>query len=250
MIFLYSILSVLIISLISISAVFFLAFKNEILQKVLKYLMSFAAGALLGDAFFHLLPETAEEFGFSIMTSVYVLLGILVFFIVEKYINWRHCHDVSGEHCENHRLAKMNLVGDFVHNFIDGMIIAGSFATSFTVGVSTSIAIMLHEIPQEIGDLGVLMYSGVKKARAVFLNFLTSLSSILGVIFVIVLSVKVEGATAFLMPFASGGFVYIACSDLIPELHKEVGAKSSFYQLLSVISGMAVIGSLLLLETH
>lgn len=245
---LYSLGSVVIISLISIISAVFLTLNETSLQKMLKYLMSFAAGALLGDAFFHLLPEASEEFGFTLYTSISILLGILVSFILEKYVHWRHCHDVTSEHQINHRLAKMNLFGDFVHNFLDGMIIAGSFASSVTVGISTSIAIILHEIPQEISDLGVLLYSGVKKGRAIFLNFLTSLSSLLGVAFTIGLASYMPHVIQYLIPFSAGSFIYIACADLIPELHKESKVSTSFLQLVAFISGMIVLSLLLLLE--
>ncbi len=244
---LYSLVSVIIVSLISFAGVLTLSFKHEKLKKVLIYMVSFSAGALLGDAFIHLLPEIVEESGFTLQVSIYLLLGIAISFIIEKVVHWRHCHlPTSREH--PHPFAVMNLFGDALHNFIDGLIIGASYLVSIPVGIATTLAVILHEIPQEIGDFGVLLHGGFSKSKALFFNFLTALTAILGVVIALILSNSVENLTTFLIPFAAGGFIYIAGSDLIPELHKEVSLKSSILQLVLFILGILVMMALLLLE--
>jgi len=244
----YTLISVLIVSLISLVGVLTLSLKASTIKKWLIYLVSFSAGALLGDVFIHLLPEIAEEPGFGLDISLYILSGILFSFIVEKVINWRHCHHpTTKEH--PHPFVLMNLFGDFLHNFVDGLIIGASYLASIPVGIATTIAVVLHEIPQEIGDFGILLHGGFSKNKALFLNFVTALSAILGAVVSLVLGVIVENSLVFLIPFAAGNFIYIAGADLIPELHKyEFTTKGSFFQLLAIILGIGVMTLLLFLE--
>lgn len=243
----YPLLSVAAISIISLVGAFTLAVNEVRLKKVLIFFVSFSAGALLGDVFIHLLPELAEEGLFDITTSFYILFGIVFSFIIEKFICWHHCHlDESKKHV--HRFAYMNLIGDAFHNFIDGLVITASFFVSVPVGIATTFAVILHEIPQEIGDFGVLLHGGFKKHQALFFNFLTALTSLLGVIVALILNSYVENMNTFLIPFAAGTFIYIAAADLIPELHKEGTLKSSISQLICFIAGIAVMMLLLLLE--
>jgi zinc and cadmium transporter len=199
----------------------------------------------LGDAFIHLLPESIKlNSGFSL--SFYILLGLIVSFVVEKFIQWRHCHiPTSKEH--PHPFAIMNLMGDSVHNFIDGLIIGASYMTSLQVGFATTLAVILHEIPQEIGDFGVLIHGGFKRNKALFLNFVTALAAMLGTVTSLLIS-SYFNLNNFLIPFAIGSFVYIAGSDLIPELHKETKPIKSFIQLMMLIAGIGVMFSLLFLE--
>jgi zinc and cadmium transporter len=246
-IWLYSIGSVLIVSLVSFVGIFAVSLKTEKLRKILLYLVSFSAGALLGDAFLHLLPEIINEYGFSISISIYLILGILFSFIIEKFIHWRHCHIITTkEHA--HPIALMNLVGDSIHNFIDGIIIGVSYLLSIPVGIATTVAVLLHELPQEIGDFGVLVYGGYSKGKALMFNFFTALTAILGVVISILLSSYILDITKFLIPFAAGTFIYIAGSDLIPEIHKEVDARKSLMQLSAIILGILIMMSLLLIE--
>jgi zinc and cadmium transporter len=177
-----------------------------------------------------------------------ILGGILMFFVVEKIIHWRHCHMPHDDHDHVHPFATMNLVGDAVHNFIDGIIIGISYIVSVPVGIATTIAVVLHEIPQEIADFGVLLHGGFSKKKALFFNFLTSLAAIVGAVLALVLGSKVEGIEEILVPMAAGGFIYIAGADLIPELHKEVDWKKSLMQIAVILFGFAVMASLLLLE--
>lgn len=250
-VWLYSILSVLLVSVISLLGGLTLVFKRNYLKSFLLFMVSFAAGALLGDVFIHLLPELIAEGGFTFMTGLYIILGILIFFILEKVMHWRHCH-LSAEDQKDHAhpLAVMNLVGDFMHNFIDGILIAGSFLLSVPVGIATTIAVIFHEIPQEMGDFGVLLHSGMKPKKALLFNFASALSALLGVLLVLGLGFNAEATVAFIIPITIGGFLYIANTDLIPELHKEVKPFNSFIQLLSFILGVGIMALLLLLPGH
>jgi zinc and cadmium transporter len=243
----YSLISVILVSLLSFAGVLFLAFKKEELSKILLFLVSFAAGGLLGDAFLHLLPEAVEETGFNIEISLAVLLGVLVFFALEKFISWRHCHiPTSKEH--PHPVVWMNLVGDGLHNFTDGMIIAASFLVNIPLGIATSLAVILHEIPQEIGDFGVLIHGGFSRNKALVFNFASGLMAIGGAILILFLGTRFIQPVRLLIPFTAGSFIYIAGSDLIPELHKETSLKKSAFQLLGLILGIGVMLVLLLIE--
>jgi len=243
----YTLLSVLIVSLMGFAGVITLPLKDAALKKVVLFLVSFAAGALFGDAFIHLLPEAAAETGFTLTISLSLLGGILVFFILEKVVCWRHCHiETSEEH--PHPFAIMNLIGDAFHNFIDGMIIAGSYIASPALGFTTTIAVILHEIPQEIGDYGVLIHGGFGRVQALFLNFFVQLTAFLGAFLILAMSLKTQTLTAFLVPFTAGGFIYIAGSDLIPEIHKNTGIRGSIAQLLSLLLGICLMLLLLLFE--
>ena len=245
MVWIYALISVIIVSLISLIGVFTFAVSEDKLKKVLIYLVSFAAGTLLGDAFIHLIPEAFQEIENTVWLSLSILAGILVFFVMEKFLHWRHCHEVA---CENHPhpFSYVLLVGDVLHNFIDGLIIAASYLVSIPVGIATTLAVIFHEIPQEIGDFGSLLYAGFKKTKALLFNFLTALTAVLGAIIVLTLNINDGSITKFLVPFAAGGFIYIASSDLIPELHKNTEPKKSFWQLFAFVLG---IGLMLLLVT-
>jgi len=242
----YTLVSVFIVSLLSFLGVLTISVKADKLKKILLYMVSFSAGALFGDVFIHLLPEIVEETGFSLKISIYVMVGIGFSFIIEKFIHWRHCHiHDSKEHI--HPFAMMNLYGDGVHNFIDGVIIGASYLVSIPVGIATTIAVILHEIPSEIGDFGVLLHGGFSKGKALFYNFVTALTAVVGAIVSLLISSLVNDITTFLIPFAAGSFIYIAGSDLIPELHKEVEVKKSLLQFIAIVFGVLVMLVLLLL---
>lgn len=241
-----AIVSVVFVSALSLLGVLFIPFEKRRLKRLLTYAVSFSAGALLGDAFLHLLPEAAEGTGFGLAVSLFALAGILFSFIVEKFIHWRHCHvPTSEEH--PHPFAVMNLVGDGVHNFIDGAIIAASYLVSVPVGLATTLAVTLHEIPQEIGDFGVLIHGGFTRKKALLFNFLTASSAILGAILTLLIARAAEIAE-LLVPFAAGLFIYIAAADLVPELHRETKASRSLLQLVFFIAGIGVMAALLILE--
>lgn len=246
-VWIYSLVSVLIVSFISLIGILTLSIKTDKLQQILIYMISFSAGGLLGDAFIHLLPEAVEENGFNLYISLYVILGIAVFFVLEKIIHWRHCHHPTTE-SHPHPYALMNLFGDSVHNFIDGLIIGGAYFVSIPVGIATTVAVILHEIPQEIGDFGVLIHGGFTKTKALLLNFLTALIAVFGVIASLILSSYVGNITNILIPFAAGGFIYIASSDLIPEMHKEVKLDKSLLQFCFFLLGILIMTSFVLFE--
>ena len=247
-VWLYSLLSVFIVSLISLVGVLTFSLKEEGLRKILLYFVSFSAGGLFGDAFIHLIPEATEKSGFGTHISLYILVGIIFSFIVEKFLQWRHCHiPTSEEH--PHSFAYMNLFGDGVHNFIDGLIIGGSYLASIPLGVASTLAVVFHEIPQEIGDFGVLIYGGINKSRAIFFNFSTALTAILGAIVALSLNFLTQGFIPFLVPFAAGNFIYVAGSDLIPELRKEEPKfLKSTLQLTAFVFGVLILFSLTILQ--
>jgi len=220
---------------------------GEDTKKVLLFLVSFAVGGLFGDAFIHLLPESFEKLGTNLTTSLYIVLGILIFFVLEKFIRWRHCHIASPEG-HPHPVAVMNLIGDGVHNLIDGMLIGASYTVSIPIGISTTLAIILHEIPQEIGDFGVLLHSGFSVKKAVAFNFLSAMTSILGAIISLFAGSHIEGYSSILLPITAGGFIYIAGSDLIPELQHECKLSISVLQFISIILGVGIMAFLVVLE--
>jgi zinc and cadmium transporter len=240
--------SVIIISAISLVGVLVLWLKDQQLKKILLYLVSFSVGGLFGDAFIHLIPEAIEESGFGTSISLLILLGILFSFVVEKFLQWRHCHiPTSSEH--PHSFAYMNLFGDAVHNLIDGLIVGGSYLVSIPIGVSTTLAVIFHEIPQELGDFGVLIHGGFNKKKAVWFNFLTALTAILGAIIAFVVGTTLKSFIPLLIPFAAGNFIYIAGSDLIPELRKdEPDLKKATLQVVSITLGVVIMLLVLLLE--
>lgn len=247
-VWIYTLASVLVVSIVSLVGVLMLSIKAEKLKRLLIYMVSFAAGALFGDAFIHLLPEVVEEAGFGVNISLYVLCGIGVSFIIEKVIHWHHFH-FPLEEGHAHPFAIMNLVGDLVHNLIDGIIIGASYLISIPVGIATTIAVMLHEIPQEISDFAVLLHGGFTKAKAIFYNFLTALAAVLGAIISLLIGGNMEGVTIFLIPFAAGGFIYIAGSDLIPELQKgKFEWRKSLLQFFAISAGVGVMVLLIFLE--
>ncbi len=248
MILTYSLLSVLLVSLISLAGVILLSLKLERIKLLIFFLVSFAAGTLIGDSFIHLLPEAVEESGFTLQISLAVLLGIIVMFLVEKVIHWHHCHHSEHGNHHVHPFAITNLIGDGVHNFIDGLIIAASYMVSIPVGIATTFAVIMHEIPQEISDFAVLVHGGYSRRKAIFLNFITALTSFLGVVIAFILANQTDKFVFYFIPFAAGVFIYIASADLIPELHKELKVSRSTIQLISFILGIVAMLALLLLE--
>lgn len=248
MIWIYTLASVVFISLISLLGLFTLSFNRSALIKIVNYLVAFAVGALLGGAFIHLIPEAFENIS-QPAASLYVLFGLFLFFFLENFLRWRHCHhEFSEDH--PHPVATLNLIGDGVHNLIDGMVIAAAYMVSIQVGIATTVAVVLHEIPQEMGDFGVLINAGFSAKKALFYNFLSACLAIVGALIVLLLGTHLKDFTVVLLPITAGGFIYIAGSDLIPELHHKCGIKlsTSVWQFLSVIAGVGVMVALLFLE--
>ncbi|VVB74469.1 Zinc transporter ZupT [Candidatus Tiddalikarchaeum anstoanum] len=236
----YSLISVFIVSAISLIGIIPLAIGEKRLRTLLIYMISFSAGTLMGDVFIHLIPSVP----LTLEASYYIIFGVVVSLIVEKIIHWRHCH-LPATKTHIHDFAYMNLIGDSVHNFLDGLVIGVSYLVSIPVGFASTIAVIFHEIPQEIGDFGVLLRGGFSVRKALILNFVTALTAVLGAVTALTLNTDF---TFFLVPFAAGGFIYIAGSDLIPELHKECGTASSIIQILIFILGVLTMSSLLVFE--
>lgn len=243
MITVYTLISVLIISLISFVGALTLVLKRELLNKSIFILVSLAVGALLGDVFVHIIPEAYEAMGDPTSISFLLIGGILIFFILEKVLHWHH-HTL--EHA--HPIGKMVLYGDGVHNFIDGLMVAASYMISVEVGVATTIAVILHEIPQEIGNFGVLIHAGYKTGKALWYNFLSALTAIAGALVALVFGSITEEFALWLLPITAGGFIYIALSDLIPELHKDRRIEQGIIQVVAIIVGVASMAALLALE--
>lgn len=247
--YLYAIIAVLIVSLLSLVGVLALGIQKKNLESLLLVLVAFSTGSLIGDTFIHLIPETIEKSGgrLTFQTSISIFIGILIFFILEKFLRWRHCHNPE---CSEHpaHIGTLNLVSDALHNLIDGALIGASFLVSIPLGIATFIAITFHEIPQELGDYGVLIHSGFSKKRAIYYNFLSASAAIIGTILTLVVGSRFSGVTDALIPVTAGGFIYIAMSDLIPELHRENRVKNSLVQLLFLIIGISIMYLLIVLE--
>ncbi|MCR4337501.1 MAG: ZIP family metal transporter [Candidatus Omnitrophica bacterium] len=244
----YTFLSLIVVSLLSLVGVFTLSLNRERLKKILLYLVSFAVGGLLGDAFIHLLPETFEKIGFNITVSLLVLLGLVLFFILEKFLRWQHCHiPTSSEH--RHPMVALNLIGDAVHNALDGMIIASSFMISPAIGLATTLAVIFHEIPQEIGDFGILVHGGLSVKKALQYNLFSALAAFVGAGVVFVVGPHIQEYLVYILPITAGGFLYIAGSDLIPELHQhDARISTSAGQLIAILLGISVMALLAFIE--
>lgn len=240
-----SLLAVLLVSLISLVGILSLSIKDKILCKILPFLISFSGGALLGDTFLHLIPELTES-GFSTSLGLTFLGAIVFFFLMEKFIHVHHSHTSHDE--EVHSMVYVTQIGDTLHNFIDGMVIAGSFLVSPAIGVASTIAIVLHEIPQEIGNFGILIHGGWSKAKALGMNFLSALSAFAGALLVLYSSIQLETLTPYLLAVAGANFLYLALSDIIPEIQGEQRPGMIFLHALMLVIGMGVMGLLLFME--
>ncbi len=229
------------VSLISLVGIIFIGLRKEFLQNFVFVLVSFAVGAMLGSAFLHIIPEALEEANNPQFVFLLVLIGFIIFFCIEKFLHWRHCHE---DGCEIHPVAYMNLIGDAAHNFMDGAIIAVSFMTDINTGIAVTIAIILHEIPQEIGDFGVLIRAGLSRSKALFYNLLSALIAVIGAILTYFFISTFHSIEIFLLPLTAGCFIYMASVDLIPGLHRERSITASVLQFLMIVSGIILMYNL------
>ncbi len=240
----YALISVIIVSLLSLLGAFFLLLRREVFEKFITYTLAFSSGVLLGSAFLDLIPESVAIL--SRDTYTLVLVGIITFFCVEKLLQWHH--HVEGDHNdEEHKrktFAYMSLVGDGVHNFVDGVVIGASYLVSIPIGLTTTFAVIAHEIPHELSDFTVLIYGGLNTKRALFLNFVTALTAVAGTIIVFIISTRITPIAHYMIPFAAGNFIYIAASDLIPELHKKRHMGTSIVQVILLIAGVVTTARL------
>ncbi len=242
----YSIISVIVVSLISLIGILALLLRSDI-KKITFLLVSFAVGGLFGDAFIHLLPESFEDIESTLAISLLVLAGLFIFFVMEKFLRWRHSHATESE-SHIHPVVTMNLVGDAVHNLIDGMVIGASYMVNIPLGLTTTLAIVLHEIPQEMGDFGILLHGGFSVKKALVFNFLSALTAIIGVVLSLVIGPHVQGYTVALIPITAGGFIYIAGTDLLPELQRDVKISRSLLQLALILLGIGIMALLAIFE--
>ncbi|MBU1614726.1 ZIP family metal transporter [bacterium] len=225
------------VSLISLVGILTIGLATKVFDKILFLLVGFAAGGLIGGAFLHLLPEAIEQGGGDLV-FLYTLIGFTFFFLMERYLYWRHCHEGV---CDIHAFTYLNIIGDGIHNFTDGLIIAAGFMTDLKLGIVTTLAVIFHEIPQEIGDFGILVYGGFSKRKALFFNFVCALTAILGSLLGYILS-NITGISLILISLTAGGFIYIAASDLIPELHRQKNTKRANMAFLAFILGVTFMG--------
>lgn len=223
--------------LLAFAGVFTFFLSKKSLNKIIIILVAFATGALLGGAFFHLLPEAYQELKL-IKTLILLISGFAIFYAIEKVLHWHHCH--NNEKCDKHPFTYLTLYGDAIHNFVDGLIIASSFIVSVPLGILTSLLIMAHELPQEIGNFGVLVYGGFSKGKALFYSFLAQLTAVIGgILGFYILGLK--ELAIFLLPIAAGGFLYIAFMDLIPEIFKIKNKKNTIINIIAIILGLLLL---------
>jgi len=243
--------SVTVVSLIAFVGLIFAGMREERLNRVTMLLVGFASGTLIGGAFLHLLPEALESENDVTTVFFYVIAGIIVFFALEKFFYWRHCHE---RECPTHAFVYLNLIGDGIHNFIDGMIIAATYIVSsasgsYQLGFATTMAVILHEIPQELGDFGVLIYGGLNRKKALTFNFISAVTAVAGALLTYFLA-YLQSIETLLVPFAAGGFIYIAATDLMPELHKKSLARESLAQFIVILLGIGLMALLKIAFEH
>lgn len=238
MIAIYSLVSVFIISLLSLVGAVFILFQKNTLSRVITYSLAFSSGVLLGSAFLELMPEALSLYPDG--AFLWVLVGFITFFSLEKLIQWHHHVEGRHEHDEK-PLAYLTLIGDGIHNFADGAVIAASYLVSVPLGVTTTIAVAAHELPHELSDFLILLHGGLSNKRALFYNFLSATTAILGALFVLTATAQFSDLEKYLVPFAAGNFLYIAASDLVPELLTKRHNHTSFLQVVLLIAGALLI---------
>lgn len=256
MTWMYALGAVLIVSLVSFAGLLTLALRESILKRLIFVLVGLAVGALFGDALVHLIPEALESGMGKVAVSIAVMSGIILFFALEKFLYWHHCHGEHEESCDTlaerdhapKHLGSLILTADFIHNIVDGIIIGASFLLSVEVGIATTVAVVLHEIPQEIADFGLLIHAGWSRGKALLWNFFSALSAFLGVAAVLLLGAGAENLVPIAAAFTAGAFIYIAGSDLVPELHRTEGFGRTVIQILAVALGFSLMLLLVLVE--
>jgi len=269
---------ILIISLLSLVGVFMISLREKTLDKILFILVAFATGTILATALFDLIPESLHHLeelnsgGAGIVESVLfviIIIGFVVFFIIERFIYWFHghahekedqlvCYETLTEGIDKvverggkiKNFALLNLIGDGLHNFLDGIIIMVAFLSGFGNGIIVTLAVLFHELPQEIGDFGILLYGGFSKKKAILFNFGSALVALLGGLLAFFLSAQIELFNLFFLAFSGGGFIYIASTELMPELLKEKNLKRSIIQALVFLSGVILIMTLVIALPH
>lgn len=235
----YAIISTILVSFIAFVGLAALPLQNRA-NRLVSLLVSLAAGAMLGDAFLHLLPEAFEN---NQPAGLFVLLGLTMFFVLERVLHWHHHGENEDVAAKHHRVGYMSLAADSLHNLIDGALIGVAFQASIPIGTATALAVALHEVPQELGDYAILIHAGFSKSRALLLNFATALLATLGAILAFSFAGAQNGAN-WLLPVTAGGFIYVAAADLIPELLRERRYVALWLQLIGFGMGIAIMWSL------
>lgn len=256
-----TLLAIAVVSIVSLVGALTLSLPRLRGHRALLVLVAVAAGTLVGDSLFHLLPEAAESWDDLAAMGLYVAMGFVAFFALEVAVRARHAHleqatpDAHGHHHDEHPAhahvapyAWTNLVGDAVHNFLDGAVIATAFLVDVPLGIATTVAVVLHEVPQELGDFAVLLRSGMRPSTALLFNFASALVSLAGAALVLLLPVDVEVLESYALPLIAGAFLYIAAADLIPELHHHSKGREAFLILVCFILGILVMYGFLGLE--
>jgi len=218
--------------------------RQKFALKISHFLAAFAAGTLLGAAFFDLLPEAlehAEETGGSVDIFLWTLIGIIFFFFIERFLHWFHHHEDyhSDEHAKS--TVPLIIVGDTIHNFLDGIVIALTFLVSIPLGIVTTLAIAAHEIPQEIGDFGLLLHKGVKRRKVILINIMSAAAAFIGAFLAYFLGERIEGILPIALSLTAGFFIYIAASDLIPEIHHENRKGFAFIESVLLLVGILFV---------
>lgn len=228
------------VSLLSLVGALVLVFNDKLLSKIVLWLVAFSAGSLIGGAFLHMIPESLEVLGSASLVFMWAIIGFSIFFALELFVHWHHCHHIICEHKEYVKpTAYLILVADGLHNFIDGLAIAGAFLVDIRVGIVTTLIVATHEIPQELGDFGVLVNSGWKKWRALLFNLISGLTAVIGGL--LVYFVAQDFNVDFLLPLAAGGFIYVASSDLIPEVKHHDKISTNIIHFLAFIFGIVLV---------
>jgi len=225
---------------VALIGVFTLILNPKTLNKIIYGLVAFSAGALFSGAFLHMIPETLESASTNVVFGL-VIFGFSTFYLMERMLHWHHCHK---EKCEEHSFTYLILFGDGIHNFVDGLIIAASFAVSIPFGIITTLLIIGHEIPQELGDFGVLIYGGFKIKKALLYNYISQLTCVIGGFVGYLFSSSSQMFSIYLLPFAAGGFIYISASDLIPSLHTEKNVKKATISFFIFLIGVGLMAAL------
>ncbi len=243
--FLWILLSGLLMAAIALVGSVTLILEERTLKRLLLPLVALAAGTLLGGAFFHMIPAAVAQMGNGLPVYAWIVVGFVTFFVLEQFLHWHHCHRAVSEH---RPLTYLILVADAVHNFVGGLAVAGAFLIDIRVGVTAWIAAAAHEVPQELGDFGILVHGGWSKRRALFYNFLSALTFLAGGL--VAYSASFALNVDFLVPFAAGNFVYIAAADLIPEVKHSASAKENLVHFLALLLGLVLLAGVRLLFAH
>ncbi|MBI4410476.1 MAG: ZIP family metal transporter [Gemmatimonadetes bacterium] len=234
---LYTLASVVAVSALSLIGVVLLTQARRRLNKITPFLVSFAAGTLLGAALIHLIPEAIARLGRGPRVSFGVICGFAAFFILEKFLRWGRERTAPAWARRLHPVVPLNLLGDAAHNFIDGVVIGASYLVSVSLGLATTLAVLAHELPQEFGDFGVLVYGGLRAKTALLLNLGSALTAVVGALISLLIGARVEGYATLLLPVTAGVFLYIAGSNLVPELQRDHDPRRSLGQFLFLALG-------------